>query len=261
MKTKLHYTFFLLSAFTLLSFTVLIMPFYVESTDGDLSDQFDAPTGPFELVAGDNQLTSDQQEDDVDYITITIPEGLGLDELVLEGYTAEGTANQAFLGMQAGSAFTTDAMSTTASDLLGGITYGSQDLDTNLLVDMMDIGEGYDLPLPAGDYTFWLNQTGDNSEATLNFKLSKNLGFEDQTLDELVTIYPNPVQDQLNVRASSSIQIKEVVVMDLTGKIIRSFKNTTTADFSDLSEGIYITRIETTIGNVIRKVVVRRKRR
>lgn len=226
-----------------------------EAVDGDLSDQFDNPTGPFILEVGEQDVIANQQSDDVDYFSITIPEGLELDELVLQDFDAADPNNQAFLGMQEGLAFTTDASSTTASDLLGGITYGSQDLDTNLLIDMNDIGQGFDIPLPEGNYTFWLNQTGPNSAATLRFIVSENLSVDDVSLERLVRIFPNPVKQGLTIQSSAALRVTNLSIIDLIGKEVRSFRDPLSVDLNTLPTGVYFGRFTTDQGVFTKKII------
>ena len=86
-----------------------------------------------------------------------------------------GVANQAFLGLQVGSAFTVDASAATAGDLLGGMLYGSAQIGQDILPDIGQLAgaAGFTPPLPAGHYTFWLNQTENNSRARLNLIVSE----------------------------------------------------------------------------------------
>ncbi len=148
---------------------------YDENGEGDLSGDHTAPQGPFVLVNGSNIVMAHQQGSprDVDYFTIEVPVGQQLTGLTLLGYEASA-GNLAFIGIVSGSNFPNDANSTGASDLLGGTTYGAQDLNENILEAMGNLGgaQGFSGPLPAGTYSIWLNQTGPNSEATLSFELT-----------------------------------------------------------------------------------------
>ena len=143
-----------------------------ETSDGDLSGLFNDPEGPFTLQDGRNILIANQQGDprDVDYFAVVVPSGSVLTALNLTAYTAEA-GNLAFLGMVNGASFTTDENSTTAADLLGGIVYGAAQVNTNMLpvIGALEGAQGFEGALPAGTYAFWLNQTGPNSEAQLEF--------------------------------------------------------------------------------------------
>ena len=58
-------------------------------------------------------------------------------------------------------------------DLLGGIVYGEGDVGNDILQQIGALGGaiGFSGPLASGDYTFWLNQTGPVSTATLDLIL------------------------------------------------------------------------------------------
>ncbi|MEO1073596.1 MAG: cadherin domain-containing protein, partial [Pseudomonadota bacterium] len=144
-----------------------------EAIGGDLSDDNLNPS-ELALGEGDNIVTSGQQGDprDIDYFTITVPEGQILTEIVLQDYEA-GAGNLAFIGIQRGEQFTVDAASAAASDLLGGLTYGAAEEGGDILAQMGQLpgSEGFTPPLEAGTYTIWLNQTSAPSTATLNFVL------------------------------------------------------------------------------------------
>jgi uncharacterized surface protein with fasciclin (FAS1) repeats len=145
---------------------------FAESADGDLSDDFSNPTDLGTLGLGDNTVVAQQGDGgDVDYVTFTIAEGEQLSELILDDYDADA-GNLAFLGLQEGAAFTTDAASTGASDLLGGLTYGASNAGGDILQDVGNLSgsTGFDGPLEAGTYTLWLNQTGAPSTASFTLR-------------------------------------------------------------------------------------------
>lgn len=108
---------------------------------------------------------------DIDYFRFNIPVNSELSEIKLKNYEFEGSNNQAFLGIQAGTTFTEPASGTNVANLLGGLIFGAGNIGTNILPDMGNLGgsQGFTPPLPTGDYTIWLNQTGPVSCATFQF--------------------------------------------------------------------------------------------
>lgn len=145
-----------------------------EAVNGDLSDDRFNPSN-FVLSAGDNTFTVTHQGSpyDLDYMTITVPNGFVLSSLILEDFIAEPN-NLAFFGVQEGATFTVDAGSATAADLLGGLVYGAPQIGQDVLPETGSLGGsmGFTPPLPAGTYTLWLQQTGPQSTAVLNFQLT-----------------------------------------------------------------------------------------
>ena len=146
-----------------------------EATMGDLSNLFTDPN-EFTLDPGDNVFVAEQQGNDfgldIDYFTVTVPEGATLTALTLDDYEAE-VGNLAFLGIAEGDTFPFNFDAPDVSALLGGITYGSDNEGTDVLPAVATLGgaQGFAAPLDSGDYTVWLNQTGAPSTATFNFQV------------------------------------------------------------------------------------------
>jgi hypothetical protein len=63
----------------------------------------------------------------------------------------------------------------------------------------------------------------------------------------------NPVNDVLLV--TSDVEVKNIRIIDLAGKIIREKSAATEVNVSDLSRGIYLLQIETTEGKTVRKII------
>ncbi len=144
---------------------------YDESIDGDLSGDRLAPT-VLSVTAGNNRVTASSVRGDLEYFVVTVPAGHQLKQVLLEAY--DSTADQtAFIAVQSGTTFTVDAASPSASSLLGWLHFTSS--MTNLLPSMGSSGGaiGFDNILPAGDYTFWTQQTNPTDVTTyrLNFEI------------------------------------------------------------------------------------------
>ncbi|MGJ8548319.1 FG-GAP-like repeat-containing protein [Winogradskyella wichelsiae] len=70
------------------------------------------------------------------------------------------------------------------------------------------------------------------------------LSVVDETLVD-VSIYPNPVEDQLNIKTSAEVINKIATVFDINGKRVLSSKLTSNAiDVSTLTNGVYFLRLE-----------------
>jgi len=136
---------------------------YDESVDGDLSNSNSTPT-TIEFTPGDNIVISNQMSGNADYFTVVIPDGYQLAEINLDSYIAP---DRAFIGIAEGTSFS----GSSAADLLGGLVYGDTNINTNILplIGTLDGATGFTDVLSSGEYTVWLNQAGETSEATLNF--------------------------------------------------------------------------------------------
>ena len=79
------------------------------------------------------------------------------------------------------------------------------------------------------------------------------IGDTGKTNAKEVTIYPNPVKDELRIE-SGELKIENVGIYDLSGKKLLTF-NVSIFNVSALSQGIYFIKIETDNGIVIKKMV------
>lgn len=71
-------------------------------------------------------------------------------------------------------------------------------------------------------------------------------------------IYPNPAKDFINIK-SSSAAISSVKIYDLLGKQVRAEDNLQNSkiDVSDIASGIYLMKINSNLGSLTRKIVIR----
>ena len=139
---------------------------YRESVDGELSSNGLAPTA-ITLAAGSNQIFGRMGGGgggaDLDYFTVTVPTQMQLTALTLLSDTR--VIGVSFIGMQAGPQLTVDPRAGSANGLLGWMHYGATDIGTDILPT---IGTGFGAsgftpPLGAGQYSFWLQETGAGS--------------------------------------------------------------------------------------------------
>lgn len=80
-----------------------------------------------------------------------------------------------------------------------------------------------------------------------------NTGIQDYK-QEAITIYPNPVNDVLNINLNENIQSIKIISLDGRVLLTESFKNT--IDVSTLADGIYFVEVST-LGNSYRKKIVK----
>lgn len=94
--------------------------------------------------------------------------------------------------------------------------------------------------------------TGDDCEV-----LSTN----EINLDDAVVIYPNPVIELLTIETSTSILAQNITfqLYDAQGRIVREITQNTTANVSNLSQGVYFLRIiDQSSGSTIVKRIIKR---
>jgi len=74
-------------------------------------------------------------------------------------------------------------------------------------------------------------------------------------LEDMVSIYPNPTTDVLNVSIPSNVEVESTQLIDVLGRntglqLVNGQLNT-----SNLATGVYVLRIETSAGSLTRKIV------
>jgi len=138
-----------------------------EAVQGDFSNSGATPTF-VQLAAGANTVQGTTGRDgstlvvDRDYFTITIPAGYELASMiVMPGTTDIGFGS--FIGLMAGSTFPIPPDTLTADGMLGWTLYDSGNVGGDLLLFMAGASNGssgFTPPLPAGSYSFWVQETG-----------------------------------------------------------------------------------------------------
>jgi hypothetical protein len=76
-----------------------------------------------------------------------------------------------------------------------------------------------------------------------------------ENIGDLVSIFPNPTQDVLNVSVPSTVKINNVVLYDVVGKNTGLTLDNGTINTSSLARGIYILNIQTDRGALTEKIV------
>jgi hypothetical protein len=132
---------------------------YDESVDGEITDD---ATNPLSLAlgGGSNLISGDVIAGDIDYVTVSVPQGYVLSAIELAEY--DSVDDLAFIGIQRGTVFTEPPVDTNVANLLGFALFGIDTEGTDLLPGMGSAEgvQGFTAPLEAGDYTFWIQQTG-----------------------------------------------------------------------------------------------------
>jgi len=79
---------------------------------------------------------------------------------------------------------------------------------------------------------------------------------QDEFIKDVISIYPNPVNDVLNI-SSKETEVSHINVYDLNGRVVKLFNLNipTYIDVSDLPQGVYIIEIKTLVGVHIIKFV------
>jgi hypothetical protein len=137
-----------------------------ESANGALSNDRLTPT-PLALAVGSNILSGSMMPGDRQYVSFSMPSGSRLTGLFLGSYV--GGDPLSFIGVQHGTTFTEPPTGTNVGKLLGWTHFGPT--RTPIGTDMLPAlgrgagATGFVPPLPADNYTFWIQQTGGGATA------------------------------------------------------------------------------------------------
>jgi len=136
---------------------------YNEASSGDFSGAGLTPTAVGALSLGSNQIfgsTGNVGGSDRDYFSLLVPAGYVLAAIIELPGTQSG--NLSFMGLEEGPQLTLPTNTATAAGLLGWLHYSPADINSNVLARMSipSMGSsGFTLPLHAGTYTFWVQDT------------------------------------------------------------------------------------------------------
>ena len=136
-----------------------------EAVSGDLSGSGLTPSS-ISLGVGSNQIFGSTGRDalgvDRDYFTVQIPAGYAFVSLLeLAGTTV--VSGVSFIAIQGGTQVTVSQTPVDATGLLGWNHFAPTAVDTEILAALGSGGFGatdFTPPLPAGNYAFWIQDTG-----------------------------------------------------------------------------------------------------
>ena len=86
---------------------------------------------------------------------------------------------------------------------------------------------------------------------TVSTEIVENLNVENYDLNDNITVYPNPTQDLLKVKVSTSLKVEQADIFNFQGqKLLSLRKNLKSINLENLSSGIYILQLKTNKGNL-----------
>lgn len=110
-------------------------------------------------------------------------------------------------------------------------------------------------PDGGGSYLQLIDTALDNNLAS-SWVASNTLNLIENESDSQIVIYPNPTSDLITI--TSKMEMSKIEIFDLEGRFIKTFTTkygVNEIDFSRLSDGIYMLRIEINGISIIRKVI------
>lgn len=175
---------------TLALLAALALPFgtvqaldWTETTNGELSGDGDAPTLLGTLSTGHNLISGTMGSlggvgpMDADVWNFTIAAGYYLTGIDLVSYSAPTSGNDSFMAIANGGTINfSDPSNHLSNSLWNKQVDGFGNTYTNLLA-LLDLGPefgglGFDGPLPAGNYTFWIQEGSEQINYGIDFVVS-----------------------------------------------------------------------------------------
>lgn len=85
-----------------------------------------------------------------------------------------------------------------------------------------------------------------------------NLGVSQVLADNVVSIYPNPTSDVVNVKTLESINVKSIQVVDLTGRVVSTNMDKKSINISSLPKGTYLVKVQDTSGKTFTQKIIKK---
>lgn len=76
-----------------------------------------------------------------------------------------------------------------------------------------------------------------------------------ESLENLISIYPNPTTDSVTIDLPSSIEVLDLELYDVLGNDMNAVFEGGTVDMNALSRGVYLMRIVTSDGSLVKKII------
>ena len=132
-------------------------------------------------------------------------------------------------------------------------TDGSEVFWENSTTGLIHLGEAYDDGSGGG---FVVDDTQEGVYEFIGDCSPVTAGVDD-SLAELLNIYPNPATTKINIDVPANIEITDVALYDVLGKNTRATLINGIVDVSNLARGVYILNVKSTQGTLTQKVIKR----
>ncbi len=113
------------------------------------------------------------------------------------------------------------------------------------------ISESAILKVPCGSLAAYASSEW-NDDFVQIIEMCDGVGLEDEVAElENIFVYPNPTMDRLNFDRL----VERIDVIDLSGKIVKTFENANTINIGDLQKGIYYLKLYFDENVIVKKVI------
>ncbi len=141
--------------------------------------------------------------------------------------------------------------------LLGFQVYrDEQPLGSQLPADQI---EYLDEDLPSNTYTYYITAVYDEGESVTTDTLEATITIGMKELQKMISIYPNPVREVLNIQLLSNESFN-ILLRDITGRLVRDMKGSGQKAYinvSDFNKGLYFIEIRTENDTLVKKIIIK----
>jgi len=132
------------------------------------------------------------------------------------------------------------------------------------ITDWIDIGEKYlAFEFISNDTTYYgwirIEVTGIRSVYVKDYAFNKRSysGVNNTYVENLVSVFPNPANDFINIKTNNN-ELSKVTIVDISGKVLKavSFNNSIKLEIKEFNQGIYFLEVETNNKVVTKRIVI-----
>jgi len=131
---------------------------------------------------------------------------------------------------------------------------------SNAQIYLIDHQEDVITNLTTGNYQFKGNKGSYNGRFTLQFEQDNTLGNGSENILDAIIVYPNPTDTVINI-SSPGAYLKSIEIFDVRGRRlaedIEDKQHNVTLNAINLEKGIYFVKIDTELGSVTKKLIVK----
>ncbi|MGO3810456.1 BspA family leucine-rich repeat surface protein [Mesonia sp.] len=107
-----------------------------------------------------------------------------------------------------------------------------------------------------GDASIYFDFNAPIITNTVSTEVIDNLSVNSKSIENNISVYPNPVKDVLRIRTKNGVEVEELSVYNIQGrKILFREENIETLKLENLSSGIYLLNIKTNQGEINQQLV------
>lgn len=105
-----------------------------------------------------------------------------------------------------------------------------------------------------------VDDSGNESTCTFDVIVLSSLSVDNETLENTISIYPNPARDVITLTHTGNQPITQINIMDVNGRIIQTIASNNNIserqiNIQNYASGIYFVRIETATASTVKRII------